>query len=115
VLPDLGTYVANRWSNERFSPTMTTTCLIGVTVLASPLGALLACPGVELACPGAALKLAASNTAEADTRITERATWIAQALVELFCCFFIELFRLDCFQFRTNPGAAIISTQVTMM
>src|SRR5262249_45897418 len=100
----------NRWSNERFSPTMTTTCLIGVTVLVSLLGALLVCPGVELACPGVALKLAASNTAEADTRVTERATWSAQALVELFC-FFIELFRLDNFQFRTNLGAIIIGSQ----
>src|SRR5262245_13517559 len=82
VWPGLATYVAKRWSNERFSPTMTITCLMGVTVLPSPLDALLACPGVEL-------KLATTKAAEMDSRVTERATWSAQALVELFCCFFI--------------------------
>src|SRR5215469_10579873 len=100
VSPRLGTYVANRWSNDRFSPTMTITCLMGVTVLASPLGALLACLGVELTCPGVALKLATSKAAETHSRVTERVTWSTQALVELFCCFFIELFRSDDFEFR---------------
>ena len=60
------------------------------------MGALLACAGVEL-------KLEASKTAEIDSRVTERAIWSAQALVDLFCCFFIGLFRLDHFQVRTNP------------
>src|SRR5215831_18441326 len=92
VSPGLATYVANRWSNERFSPTMTITCLMGVAVLASPLGALLASPGVML-------KLEARKTAEIHSRVTERATCSAQALVELFCCFFIELFLLISFQF----------------
>src|SRR6266496_2649693 len=44
---------------------------------------------------GAALKLEASKTADIDSRAMERATWSAQARVELFCCFFIELFRLN--------------------
>jgi hypothetical protein len=70
--------------------------LMGVAVLASPLGALSGRPGVEL-------KLEASKTAEIDSRVTERATLSAQALVELFCCFFMELFRLDYLQDRTNP------------
>jgi hypothetical protein len=55
---------------------------MGVAVLLSPLSALVACAGVEL-------KLAASKTAETDSRVTERATWSAQALVGLFCCLFI--------------------------
>src|SRR5215469_15669349 len=38
VSPAFGTYVAKRWSKERFSPTMTITCLMGVTVLESPVG-----------------------------------------------------------------------------
>ena len=41
VLPFFGTYVAKTWSKLRFSPMMTMTCLIGVTVLPSP-GLLLA-------------------------------------------------------------------------
>src|SRR6267378_8363387 len=44
---------------------------------------------------GVALKLEASNTAEIDSRAIERATCSAQARVELFRCFFIELFRLN--------------------
>ena len=59
---------------------MTITCLIGVAVLASPVNALLVCPGVEL-------KLEASKTAEVASRATERVTWSAQALVELLCFF----------------------------
>ena len=31
VCPDFGTYVPNAWSNERFSPMRTMTCLIGET------------------------------------------------------------------------------------
>ena len=47
---------------------------------------------------GAALKLAAaSKTAEIDSRASDTATWSAQARVELFCCLFIELFRLNQF------------------
>jgi hypothetical protein len=41
------------------------------------------------------LKLEASKTAEIDSRATERAICSAQARVELFCCFFIALFRLN--------------------
>jgi hypothetical protein len=59
------------------------------------MGALLASPGVEL-------KLEASKTAEIVSRVTERATWSTQALVDLFCCFFMELFRLDHFNFEQN-------------
>jgi hypothetical protein len=44
---------------------------------------------------GAALKVEASKTAEIDSRATERATRSAEACAELFCCFFIELFRLN--------------------
>ena len=44
---------------------------------------------------GVVLKLEASNTAETDSRAIERATCSAQAWVELFCCFFTELFRLN--------------------
>jgi hypothetical protein len=69
---------------------------MGVAVLASPLGALLACPGVEV-------KLEASKTAEIDSRVTERATWSAQALVELFCCFFIEFVLFESFQISNKP------------
>ena len=53
--------------------------------------------GALLACPGAELKLEASKTAETDNRVTERAIWSAQALVELCCCFFIELFSSNPF------------------
>jgi hypothetical protein len=42
--PLFGTYVAKRWSNERFSPTMTITCLMGVAVLESPARGFLAAP-----------------------------------------------------------------------
>ena len=41
------------------------------------------------------LKLEASKTAEIDSRATERAICSAQARVELFFCFFIELFGLN--------------------
>jgi hypothetical protein len=44
---------------------------------------------------GVVLKLEASKTAEIDSRAIERATCSAQAWVELFCCFFTELFRLN--------------------
>ena len=44
---------------------------------------------------GVALKLEASKTAEIDSRAIERAICSAQARVELFCCFFMELFRLN--------------------
>ena len=44
---------------------------------------------------GVVLKLAASKTAEIDSRAIERTTCSAQAWVELFCCFFIELFGLN--------------------
>ena len=48
-------------------------------------------PGVA----GVALKLEASKTAKIDNRAIERATWSAQARVELFFCFFIRwLFEL---------------------
>src|SRR5262249_60399227 len=40
VSPDVGTYVAKRLSKDRFSPTITITCLMGVAVLESPLWAL---------------------------------------------------------------------------
>ena len=40
---------------------------------------------------GVALKLEATKTAEIDSRAIERATCSAQARVELFRCFFIEL------------------------
>jgi len=52
--------------------------------------------------PGAvALKFAAANkTAEIDNRAIERATWSAQPWVEFFCCFFIELRRLNQFSCR---------------
>src|SRR5262245_23149717 len=50
---------------------------------------------------GAALKLEVSKTAEIDSRATQRATRSAEAQVELFCCFFIELFRLNCI--NCNP------------
>jgi hypothetical protein len=53
-----------------------------------------------------ALKLEASNTAETDSRATERAAWSAQARVELFCCFFIELFRLNQFSYFPPDLAA---------
>jgi hypothetical protein len=47
---------------------------------------------------GVAMKLAAaSKTAEIDSRATERAIWSAQAWVELFCRFFIQLFGLNQF------------------
>jgi hypothetical protein len=49
---------------------------------------------------GVGLKPEASNTAEIDSRATESATWSAQARVELFCCFFIELFLLNQFSCR---------------
>ena len=49
---------------------------------------------------GVVLKLAASKTAEIDSRAIERATCSAQAWVELFCCFFIELFGLNQFSCR---------------
>jgi len=39
-----------------------------------------------------ALKLEASKTAEIDSRAIERATGSAQPRVELFCCFFIDVF-----------------------
>jgi hypothetical protein len=55
--------------------------------------------GRRVGLSGLELKLAASKTAEIDSKATERAAWSAQALVELFCCFFIELFRFDHFQF----------------
>src|SRR5262245_30348700 len=70
---------------------------------ASPLGRL----GIDADGPvdplaaEAALKLEASKTAEIDSRATQRATRSAEALVELFCCFFIELFRLNCI--NCNP------------
>jgi len=57
------------------------------------------------------LKLDASKTAEIVSRATETATWSAQALVELFFGFFIELFFLDHFQFRKHLGAVIIRMQ----
>src|SRR5258708_4493321 len=41
VSPVLGAYVAKRWSKERFSPTMTITCLMGEAVMASPVFALM--------------------------------------------------------------------------
>ena len=44
---------------------------------------------------GVALKLDSSKTADTDSRATERAIWSAQAWVELFCCFFIELLGLN--------------------
>ena len=40
---------------------------------------------------GGALKPEATKTAEIDRRASERATWSAQARVELFRCFFIKL------------------------
>ena len=44
---------------------------------------------------GVALKPEATKTAEIDRRASERATWSAQARVELFFCFFIRwLFEL---------------------
>ena len=43
---------------------------------------------------GVALKLEASKTAEIDSRAIERATGSAQPRVELFCCFFIDVFLL---------------------
>ena len=49
------------------------------------------------------LKLEASKTAEIDNRAIERATWSAQARVELFCCFFIKLFRLNCINCNPVP------------
>jgi hypothetical protein len=57
---------------------------------------------------GVVLKLAAaSKTAEIDSRAVERAIRSAQARVELFFCFFIELFGLNqfsCFSARfTGP------------
>ena len=96
--------MANRWSNERFSPTMTITCLIGVTVLASPLAALLACPGVEV-------KLAATKTAVTDNRVRERAIWSAQAFIELFCCFFMGVVPFGLFSLSNNPDADRIGAQ----
>jgi len=67
--------------------------------------------GAWLACPGVELKLAASNTAETDSRVTERATCSAQALVELLCCCFMELFRLV--RSSTHPHAVRILAQNT--
>ena len=52
---------------------------------------------------GVALKLEATKTAEIDSRASERATWSAQARVELFRCFFIELFRLNCINCNPVP------------
>ena len=49
---------------------------------------------------GIALKLEASKNAEIDSRAIERAICRAQAWVELFCCFFIELFGLNQFSCR---------------
>src|SRR5438067_13903570 len=43
---------------------------------------------------GVALKLEASKTAEIDSRAIERATCSAQPRIELFCCFFIDVFPL---------------------
>jgi hypothetical protein len=65
---------------------------------------------------GVVLKLEASKTAEIDSRATERAIWSAQAWVELFCCFFIQLFGLNqfsCFSARfTGLRIAEISRQI---
>jgi hypothetical protein len=44
---------------------------------------------------GVILKLEASKTAETDSRAIETVICSAQAWVELFCRFFIELFRLN--------------------
>src|SRR5262249_6420111 len=68
------------------------------------MGSLLACPGVELT-------PAANNTAETDSRVTERAAWSAQALVGLFWSCFIELFLLFHFHLRQHPGAVITRAQ----
>ena len=66
---------------------------------------------------GVAMKLAAaSKTAEIDSRAIERAIWSAQAWVELFCCFFTQLFGLNqfsCFSARfTGLRIAEISRQI---
>ena len=49
---------------------------------------------------GVALKLEATKTAEIDNRAIERATWSAQPWIEFFCCFFMELLRLNQFSCR---------------
>ena len=68
---------------------------------------------------GVVLKLEASKTAEIDSRAIERATCSAQAWVELFCCFFIELFGLNqfsCFSARfTELRIAEISRQILVV
>src|SRR5262245_39222603 len=59
---------------------------------------------------GVVLKLEASKTAEIHSRAIERATCSAQAWVELFCCFFKELFRLNQFScgFLLSPFSSTI-------
>ena len=52
---------------------------------------------------GVALKLEATKTAEMDNRAIERATCSAQAREELFFCFFIKLFRLNCINCNPVP------------
>jgi hypothetical protein len=56
------------------------------------------------------MKLEASKTAEIDSRAIERATCSGQAWVDLFCCFFIELFRLKQFscRFLLSPSFSTI-------
>ena len=49
---------------------------------------------------GPALKLEATKTAELDSRTSERATWSAEARVELLCRFFIEFFGSNQFSCR---------------
>jgi hypothetical protein len=58
---------------------------------------------------GVVLKLEASKTAEIDSRAIERAICSAQARVELFFCFFIELFGLNQFSciLRDLPGSGL--------
>ena len=59
---------------------------------------------------GVVLKLEASKTAEIDSRAIERGTCSAQAWVELFCCFFMELFGLNQFscRFLLSPSFSTI-------
>jgi len=56
---------------------------------------------------GVVLKMEASKTAEIDSRAIERATCSPQAWVELFCCFFTELFGLNHFSRFTEGGEVI--------
>src|SRR4026208_2317717 len=58
---------------------------------------------------GVVLKVEASNTTEIDSRAIERAR-CAQAWLELFCCFFIGLFRLKQFscRFLLSPSFSTI-------